>query len=331
MNKELLSCPLTKLLFCDPVVAEDQNTYEFMALRDWLSANKTSPVTGSPMGTTVIRNTLIKKIVDEFIKANPEEKKNQFLYRKPFYLFEREFIELLKTKQYTDITTYTHFQLNYDLNSTETLFEYLCKSAPNDVIKHVIDNSIDFDVESGCGQRPIHIACRFSNADIIKYLVDKNVDIECDNFTGIKPINYLVTNHGTEYELIKYFLDKNIKLNFEIKSGYNLLYYVISYGNLELLKLLQNAGMDLNAQSSKCAYTPMQYSFKCAKDLNLIKYLIDVGINIDVDTDPKTSNEQIIYTNDSLQKKEKQQAVLYYLNKTLNKAIVVDNFLDNKN
>ena len=57
--------------------------------------------------------------------------------------------------------------------------------------------------------------------------------------------------------------------------------------------------------------------------------LIDLNINLDVDVDPKTSCEQLLYQNDLLNKKQKQQLVLYYLTKLFSKAIIVENYIDN--
>ena len=51
-------------------------------------------------------------------------------------------------------------------------------------------------------------------------------------------------------------------------------------------------------------------------------------INLDVDVDPKTSCEQLIYVNQNLNKKQRQQMVLYYLTKVLSKPVIEDNFID---
>ena len=43
--------------------------------------------------------------------------------------------------------------------------------------------------------------------------------------------------------------------------------------------------------------------------------------------DPKTPSEQLIYMNQHLDRKEKQQLVLYYLTKLLSKPEIIEDFM----
>ena len=47
---EAITCPITRQLVVDPVVAEDENTYESAAIRQWLQSNYRSPMTNERMG-----------------------------------------------------------------------------------------------------------------------------------------------------------------------------------------------------------------------------------------------------------------------------------------
>jgi ankyrin repeat protein len=123
-----------------------------------------------------------------------------------------------------------------------------------------------------------------------------------------------------------------INLNFENKQGLRPINYLILNGDINLLKLFIDHSIDLNFTIHKlCNFTTIQYAFKYCPNKDMIKYIIDLGINIDSDIDPKITCEQLIYKNDYLTKKEKQQLVLYYLTKLLNKPDIVDNFIDSIN
>ena len=60
-----------------------------------------------------------------------------------------------------------------------TILEYLCKKCKNDdIIKHVIDESVDIAVPDPSSRyRPIHIVCRYGSPGVIKHIIDKNVRI----------------------------------------------------------------------------------------------------------------------------------------------------------
>jgi len=331
MNKETilkyLTCSSTNLIFSDPVIAEDGFVYEAMAIRDWLVKNNTSPITGDTMGNTLIKAKTIKKMTDDFLGENPEYITDQFLFKKPFYLFEKEFLDALKNKTYGKIPEFTTFLLNYDMGK-ETLIEYLTKNCPNEVIIHVIKNSIDYDIKDKRGNKPLHILCKYSNSEIIKYFLQKDIDLESEDHLGNRAINYLIINQ-VDNELIRLVLDMNIDINFENKVGLRPVNYAVTYGNIELIKLLIEYNVDTNFSSSKVfGYNLLQYTFKHSDKPEIIKLIIDNNINLDIDVDPKTTCEQLIYQNEKLvNKRDQQMLVLYYLNKILNKPIVVDNYI----
>ena len=72
----------------------------------------------------------------------------------------------------------------------------------------------------------------------------------------------------------------------------------------------------------------LQFAFKESSNEELIKYLISLNVNLDIDIDPKTSCEQLIYMNRHLEKRQKQYIVLQYLTKILKKPVIVENFID---
>lgn len=325
---EYLKCPMTKLIFCDPFIAEDGNLYEFMAIKNWLQKNSTSPITHERMGNVLIRATIVKKMVDEFLEENPEYKNERFLFKKPFYLFEKEFIEILKNKEFEKMKEFTTFMLNYEIGK-ETLIEAICKiGAPNDVIKHLIDNSIDYDMYDRKNIKPFHTICRYSNSEIIRHTMKKVIDFESEDHMGNRPISYLVL-YQKDKDLIQDLLELGVNVNYENKQGLKLLHFIIINGETDLLKLFKNYSIDIASPCQKLnGLNPLQYAFRYAPSIEVVKYMIEQDYNIDIDPDPKITCEQLIYQNDNFTKKEKQQLVLMYLTKVLNKPVVFENYME---
>ncbi|KAL0051192.1 hypothetical protein WJX82_003439 [Trebouxia sp. C0006] len=60
----LLSCPISKAFFLNPVIAADGHTYEKAAITEWLQEHQSSPVTGETLlHRRLLPNTLIKQAV----------------------------------------------------------------------------------------------------------------------------------------------------------------------------------------------------------------------------------------------------------------------------
>lgn len=331
-----LTCPLTKLIFCDPVIAEDGRFYEYMAIKNHISKSNISPVSGEKIGNLLVRSHSIKEMVDKFLDKNTEYKSDQFLFKKPFYLFIKEFYDILKEKQFDKLREFTAIILNTEYGK-ETLFEIVCKNCPEDIIKHIIDNSIDYDVSDKRKTKPIHMACKYSSPDIIMHMTKKGVDLESEDSNGDRPLHFISSNinnqkykKDTYTSFVKDFLNHGINVNATNKSGHMAIHHIINSGDIELLKEFLNHNLNINVVNQKlCGLNLLQYSFRYSFSHDLIKFMIDLNSCLDIDVDPKTSCEQLIYQNEHLNKKQKQQLVLHYLMKVLSKAEIIDNYMDN--
>lgn len=64
-------CPITKEGFLSPMIAEDGNTYEEYAIKIWFSkGNITSPLNSKPIGSSLIPNLALKKMIKKLIDSN---------------------------------------------------------------------------------------------------------------------------------------------------------------------------------------------------------------------------------------------------------------------
>ena len=72
-DSKLLSCPITKDIFIEPVVASDGFRYEKYAIQNVLrSRTPLSPITREPLSRTLYPNKSIESMIDEFRKASKE-------------------------------------------------------------------------------------------------------------------------------------------------------------------------------------------------------------------------------------------------------------------
>lgn len=326
---QYLTCPITKLIFSDPVVADDGYFYENLAIKNHLNRNNTSPVTGEKISSTLKKSPQLLKLVNNFLERNPEYNSERFYSKKPYYLFGKEFLNTIKTEEFDELLNYTTIVLNADVGK-ETLFEVICKSqCPPNVIKHIIDNSIDYDVYDKRKLKPLHIACKYSSPEIILYLVGKGVDCNCYDMNGETPLGYLIIYNKKEM-IEDFFKQGNVNVNTINYSGYSPVHYIIKDGDIETFKIFMNNNLVVSLTSQKLGgLNLLQYAFKECPNFDFIKTLIDLKITLDVDIDPKTSCEQLLYTNNNFNKKQRQELVLHYLKKVLNMPVVVNDFIDN--
>lgn len=333
MEKEKLlqyiTCPITKLIFCDPVVAEDGYVYERMAISNHLNKENTSPVTGHRIGTNLMENRRIKELAEDFLQANEEYRNEQFLFKKPFYLFKKDFLMSLKNKEFNNLQEYTSIMLNIDVNrNKETLFEAVCKICPDDVILYIIDNSIDYDVYDSRNLKPFHLACKYGSQTIIKHLMAKDVDVRSTDICGETALGYLLM-YRNEPALVKELLEHGISVNSQNQNGFSPSHYVIKNGNIDTFKLFMDYGLKLDSISPLLGNMNLiHFAFRESPSVDLIKYIIELDQHLDVDIQPNNPSEQLIYQNKHLSKQEKQELVYLYLNKLVKRAVVIKDFMD---
>ena len=63
-------CPITLDLMEDPVVLEDGFTYERKAIEEWLEINTHSPMTGARVTKTMLPNTVLRVMINEWKGRN---------------------------------------------------------------------------------------------------------------------------------------------------------------------------------------------------------------------------------------------------------------------
>src|SRR5690606_31156022 len=159
----------TKLFFCEPVLTDDGYFYEYMAIKNHLAKSNMSPSTNNKMGNMILKAPILKKMVEEFLELNPDYKNYQFSFKKPFYLFQNDFLDNLVKKRFDKLYEFTSVILNTEIDESKTtVFEFLCRNCQDvELIRYILDNSNDIDVYDKRKTKPIHLACRYAPFEII--------------------------------------------------------------------------------------------------------------------------------------------------------------------
>lgn len=319
--KSLLYCPLTKLVFKNPVIAEDGHTYECMAIQDWLENHNTSPKTNEEIGYTLIKSSTISDMIDQFMTEYPELKEDQFMTKKPYYLFNEEFMTKLNNYEFENLVCYTEIMLNDNMPEKDTtvcewIFIY---NDDNEITKKLIDNSIDYDTHDDNGTKPIHHACKLSNQEIIKYLIEnKSVVLNELDAKGNQPIHYLTKYQKNISEIATHFFEES---DMRSMNNHGLMPIHILAKNItswDTIVPFLNTKQELELVSEE-GMTPLHYLCKYCGDINIIINYLNIE-NIILDAEVRSCEKtafDLIYENESLEKKNKQALLYIYLSKVL--------------
>jgi hypothetical protein len=71
--ENFLTCPISKMILCEPVIAEDGYIYEKQSITEWFNMKNTSPMTNLQITDNLIPITSLKCIIDEYLITNPDK------------------------------------------------------------------------------------------------------------------------------------------------------------------------------------------------------------------------------------------------------------------
>jgi hypothetical protein len=269
-----LKCPITHQLFCYPVMAEDGQIYEKLAIEQWFKTNGRSPMTNSYISKNLKPIYPIKNLVEELVNENPNLKEEQY---PPFSYNEFEankelIVNLIKNRQWNQLTKYVNIDLKYlmekeiftpilssslisyifdnclDINCINGVgdqfgkhigwypIHYICKYGSTPVIKLIINRykNINLEVENGDGRRPIIYICRFKTPELIQIMESNGINMECVDNNGWRPIHYICRHQPLE--VVKYMVEKGVDLECENQNGWRPIHFICRYGTPETVK-----------------------------------------------------------------------------------------------
>lgn len=213
----LIRCPLTKLIFNNPVIASDGHVYEKEELLNYLKIKNISPITNVEFKSNEIFDVYhMKHLIECYLKENPEEKDEVFKSKYDF-LFDYEKIHQIK-KIYLNMFD-NEYYFNKLINFLESdNFDQIKKFI--DIVEDIEYKFNDFIIEDEhCTL--VDIIHKVCSPEVIKYF---NIEKSYSNKYDKKKQNLLFWLYDDNMEM-----RKRKSLAFEIglicdKSCYNYYY-----------------------------------------------------------------------------------------------------------
>ena len=246
-----LTCPLSKKLFLNPVVTNDNYVYEANELEKWISVKGlVSPmdetVTIQPNYTLVFT---IKSYIDDLVEKIPKLQEMRYVQTNELqtYMSNRNKIYgYINGKQFDNLLDY----INYSLVDLGQKIEFLIQNAPLNVLKHIFDNCIDINstitiksIEGNSQWNIIHCVSRWGKVNILEHLIEKGLDINLQtNKEKWTPLHLAIFSmyYNKQNDSIKYLIENGANIFLTDYNGMSSLDYMCQYGNIETLEYIIN-------------------------------------------------------------------------------------------
>ncbi|ARF10492.1 U-box domain protein [Hokovirus HKV1] len=223
---EELKCPITRSLFLNPVLANDNIIYEKEAIENWLKINTTSPITRKSITNKLTEVKNIKNIITNLIKQNPSLVNEQYYSIKNHEIYKNEFISSIQ-ENINNVIKYNNFNIN---SIIEDCLEYL-KDIEH--VTYIFTNlSKNVKINENNLKKLAEFTNTFSNKNII---FDTKLLLQNDHIVNINEINKFII----EKDFNKLFNYKNYILN-ELNDK-NILNSLANASDKHILYILDNA------------------------------------------------------------------------------------------
>ena len=266
IDEQDLICPISQQIMLDPVTAPDGQNYERIEIEKWLKTKKTSPFTRKAMTGTTADNRLLKRIITDYLKKNPDKIDEQYVDVKYYDVASQvhvnnmaDFAYIIKNHKYYDINKY---------------FRAVCKYGTSTQVLIMLTNVPTVNINS----RSI------SGCTAILY-VSQKICFNRENY-----------RNNDDVELImKLLIDRGVDVNI-ISTQYRIapIHCVIGLSDIKYMNILIEAGADVNI-SSEYVSPPLVYLAQTKQHLfkERSQILIDNGANINA---LGTDNENVLYS-----------------------------------
>lgn len=195
-----ITCPITKEIFCIPVIADDGFTYEKWAIDGHIQSKKESPITRQEI-KSYINNVSLKNIVKELLEEHSELKSEQFdetIYYN-FAYNKNGWMKALSQKNFVEFSKFNEIHLLQKVDSSyyaKTIINYICEYCTDvNIFKTIISKSVD----TNCfyeSYSPIYYTANCNNKDIIMASLETNMDVA--NISEKEDENIIKTIHNNK-------------------------------------------------------------------------------------------------------------------------------------
>ncbi len=299
MSNDNYICPITKLIFKDPVVAEDGQVYERTAIIKWFRSNNISPLTRNVISEKVYPLFFLKNEIVSYLDKHPDLKKDQYIK-----IFDPiEILEIIENEKFKDLYDYSEFKLRYCFFSDND--SDLESIISQDIIEdenglyELSDSDNNSDGENDNGllyNNNENENDELSDSDEIGSSTHKHYEYNSNNEDKINELNFIkmLLIKCKDNKIIKYVLDKSIDLwikNDKKSKLCNLPFHQICiHGDIEIIKYTLAISRSipcftnrlLNIRYYENYWTPITFISKIyPKNLELLELFADFKVNLE--------------------------------------------------
>ena len=166
-----------------------------------------------------------------------------------------------------------------------------------------LEMGADVNCCAGSNEAPLHVAAANSSMKMLRLLLDRGASLEARDYSGFTALQKacqagasnvvaLLLQKGADPES-SYDGDKN-DLTASLPSNQTPLHLAASYGHLDIVKALLEAGSDLKALTADSRATALHFAVEHGRE-DVVRYLIDVGADMEAENSlAKTALETAI-------------------------------------
>lgn len=278
---DLIICPITTCVMCDPVIASDGFSYELSQLLQMKKYSHRSPKTRETLSDIHIPVQHTKDLIFYADKYDLQVGKEKFIITNSFEDNLNEICDTLKNGNYDFIRKFKEFKLSHIDTNGRSFCQIVFESVQHnnekgfEVLKYIFERSPDFEFNLVNGQNVLHLLCRYAcNVLFIDYIFKylksqiskfnvpdignhlpiqyswarKSEVIECvlshiGTNSLVVPIPYIVNMMGNQVNstIIKRMIDSTPDIN-DMSQGTSLLFKAIESHRTDLIKYLLGKG-----------------------------------------------------------------------------------------
>ena len=147
-----------------------------------------------------------------------------------------------------------------------------------DTVRWLIEKGVDVNHCDKNGFTAVLNAAQQGNLDVLKLLKERGANIHVQSEMGRNSIMSAATGTG-DCDTVRWLIEKGVDVNHCDKNGLTAVHYAAQKGNLDVLKLLKENGVNIHAQT-KMGENSIMAASAGTGDYNTVRWLIEQGVDV---------------------------------------------------
>lgn len=197
--------------------------------------------------------------------------------------------------------------INQADNNGSTAFINAASRNTLESVEFLSKNVKSINTVNNKGESALSLAVRYNSPEVVRFLIDKNADATIIDATGNHLGYYLLQSYNSKnpeaFEAkLALLQSKGFDITKAQKDGNTLYHLALNNNDVELLKRVQQFGIDINAKNNE-GITALHKAAMKATDVEALKYLISIGADKTITTDFEETVYDLASENELLSQK----------------------------